>query len=237
MRDVKRHYRLGGQVVRALDGIDLDVESGEMLCLMGPSGSGKTTLMNVLGGLDHPDAGTIVVDGQEITRLDSNALAAYRQKQVGFVFQSFNLIATMTALDNVEYPMIFARVPPAERRARARAIMELVGLGDRMHHKPTELSGGQQQRVAMARAMVNQPRILLGDEPTGNLDSKTGEEILRMLKELNQQGQTILIVSHDPRLANYATRTIHMLDGCIVEDEQTASPALASTPPHEEPHP
>jgi putative ABC transport system ATP-binding protein len=231
-RGLKRYYKLGGQTVRALDGVDLDVQRGEMLVLMGPSGSGKSTLLNVLGGLDHPDEGVINVDGQEISRLDANGLAMYRQKQIGFVFQSFNLIATMTALQNVEYPMIFARTSPRERRARARELLERVGLGDRMHHRPTELSGGQQQRVAMARALVNNPRILLGDEPTGNLDSKTGEEILVMLKKLNTQGQTIIIVSHDPRLANYATRTIQMLDGRITNGP---APSLTSVP-HQEQH-
>ncbi len=234
-RGLKRYYKLGGQIVKALDGVDLNVEKGELLVLMGPSGSGKSTLLNVLGGLDHPDDGIVSVDGLEISDLDANGLAAYRQKMIGFVFQSFNLIATMTAHENVEYPMIFARVPPSERRARARRLLERVGLGDRMHHKPTELSGGQQQRVALARALVNDPRILLGDEPTGNLDSKTGLEILEMFQDLNQQGQTIIIVSHDPRLANYATRTIHMLDGRI-EDDQIPS-SLSSIPsPREEQH-
>jgi putative ABC transport system ATP-binding protein len=219
IRDLKRHFKLGDTLVRALDGVDLDVQRGELLCLMGPSGSGKTTLLNLLGGLDTPDEGVIVVDGRDISTLDENELATYRQQAVGFVFQSFNLIPSMTALENVEFPMIFARLSPAERRTRALAALEQVGLSDRTHHRPTELSGGQQQRVAMARALVNQPAILLGDEPTGNLDTKTGVEVLDMLQALNQQGQTIILVTHDPRTSAYATRTIHLLDGKIVGDE------------------
>jgi len=219
VRGLKRRFRLGDTIIRALDGIDLDIQRGEFLCLMGPSGSGKTTLLNVLGGLDRPDEGSITVDGLQIERLDANALAHYRRQKVGFVFQTFNLIPTMTALENVEFPMIFAGTPMTERRRRAMELLEQVGLGDRMHHKPTELSGGQQQRVALARALVNAPQIVLGDEPTGNLDTKTGEEIMSLLSQLNRLGQTIVIVTHDPRISAYATRTVHMLDGCIVSEE------------------
>jgi putative ABC transport system ATP-binding protein len=219
VRGLKRRFRLGDAIIRALDGIDLDIQRGEFLCLMGPSGSGKTTLLNVLGGLDRPDEGSITVDGLQIERLDANALAHYRRQKVGFVFQTFNLIPTMTALENVEFPMIFAGTPMTERRRRAMELLEQVGLGDRMHHKPTELSGGQQQRVALARALVNAPQIVLGDEPTGNLDTKTGEEIMSLLSQLNRLGQTIVIVTHDPRISAYATRTVHMLDGCIVSEE------------------
>ncbi len=219
LRGLKRRFRLGDTIIRALDGIDLDIQRGELLCLMGPSGSGKTTLLNVLGGLDRPDEGSITVDGLQIERLDANALAHYRRQKVGFVFQTFNLIPTMTALENVEFPMIFAGTPVAERRRRAMELLEQVGLGDRMHHKPTELSGGQQQRVALARALVNAPQIVLGDEPTGNLDTKTGEEIMILLSGLNRLGQTIVIVTHDPRISAHATRTVHMLDGCIVSEE------------------
>ncbi len=222
IRNLKRYYRMGGTIVKALDGVDLDVARGELLCLMGPSGSGKSTLLNLLGGLDTPDDGTIVVAGRDISTLDENELAAYRRQSVGFVFQSFNLIPTMTALENVEFPMVFAGLPPAERRERAKGVLELVGLGDRINHRPTELSGGQQQRVAIARALVNQPAILLGDEPTGNLDSKTGLEILDMLQQLNHQGQTIILVTHDPRTSSYATRTVHMLDGRIVTEDVAA---------------
>jgi putative ABC transport system ATP-binding protein len=219
VRDLKRYFRLGDTIVRALDGINLTVKRGEFLCLMGPSGSGKSTLMHLLGGLDSPNDGEIVIGGQVISELDDNALALFRQKRVGYVFQSFNLIPSMTALQNVEFPMIFAGIPPSERRARAESLLNQVGLADRMDHKPTQLSGGQQQRVAMARSLVNEPQILLGDEPTGNLDSKTGEEILEMLVNINQSGQTVILVTHDPRVATHATRTIHMLDGHIVEDE------------------
>jgi putative ABC transport system ATP-binding protein len=214
---LRRNFIMGDTIVKALDGVDLSVEEGELLCLMGPSGSGKSTLLNQLGGLDSPDEGSIVVDGQEITTLDENGLAVYRQRKVGFVFQTFNLIQTMTALQNVEYPMIFAGIPREERRRRAIRLLTELGLSDRMDHKPTELSGGQQQRVAMARGLVNQPAILLGDEPTGNLDTKMGEEILGLLSQFNKEGQTLILVTHDPRVSQYATRTIHMLDGRIVE--------------------
>jgi len=214
---LKRYFLMGDSIVKALDGLDLAIDEGELLCLMGPSGSGKSTLLNLMGGLDTPDEGSIVVNGQEIATLDENELAVYRQKQVGFVFQTFNLIPTMTALQNVEYPMIFAGVPREERRERAIRLLTELGLSDRMGHKPTELSGGQQQRVAVARGLINHPAILLGDEPTGNLDSKMGEEILEMLSRLNKNGQTLILVTHDPRVSGYATRTIHMLDGRIVE--------------------
>ncbi len=218
IRGLKRYFQMGDTTVKALDGIDLDVAEGEFLCLMGPSGSGKSTLLNLLGGLDTADAGSVVVDGQEITKLDENGLAIYRQQKVGFIFQTFNLISTMKAVQNVEFPMIFAGVPRDERRRRAIQLLEQVGLSDRMDHKPTELSGGQQQRVAVARGLSNQPAILLGDEPTGNLDSKTGKEILDMLTHLNQEGQTLIVVTHDPAVADYAERTIHMLDGCITDE-------------------
>jgi putative ABC transport system ATP-binding protein len=215
---------MGDAVVTALDGLNLDVKKGEFLCLMGPSGSGKSTLLNLLGGLDSPNGGSIEVNGQEIARLDANGLARYRQRQVGFIFQSFNLIASMTALQNVEYPMLFSGIDPHERTRRAAQLLTEVGLGDRLYHKPTEMSGGQQQRVAIARSLVNEPDILFGDEPTGNLDSKIGDEIMSMLTNVNKRGQTVIMVTHDPRLSTYATRTIHMLDGRIVSDD-TRSPA------------
>jgi putative ABC transport system ATP-binding protein len=210
---------MGDIVVRALDGVDLDVEEGEFLCLMGPSGSGKSTLLNLLGGLDSPNEGSIVVNGHEVTRLDQNGLALYRQRQIGYIFQSFNLVSTMTALQNVEFPMVFSHIPRAERRRRATEALVKVGLGDRVRHRPTELSGGQQQRVAVARGLINNPAILLGDEPTGNLDSKMGDEILNMLVEVNRAGQTLVIVTHDPRVSGYASRVIQMFDGRIVGDD------------------
>src|SRR5574341_2437060 len=220
---LKRAYTMGDTVVRALDGVGLTIKQGEFLCLMGPSGSGKSTLLTLLGGLDKPDKGSIVVSGVDIARLDENGLAVYRQRQIGFVFQSFNLIPTMTALQNVEFPMLFAGVPLDERRERATDMLTRVGLGKRMDHRPTQLSGGEQQRVAMARALVNRPRIVLGDEPTGNLDSKTGVEIMELIRSLNKQGITIIVVTHDPRVAAYATRSVHMLDGKIVSENDAVS--------------
>lgn len=222
VRRLRRRYVMGEVVVKALDGVDLDVDEGEFLCLMGPSGSGKSTLLNLLGGLDSPDEGSVVVNGHEVTKMDQNGLSLYRQRQVGFIFQSFNLVSTMTALQNVEFPMMFSGVRRAERRRRATEALVKVGLGDRVRHRPTELSGGQQQRVAVARGLINDPAILLGDEPTGNLDSKMGEEILDMLVEVNRNGQTLVIVTHDPRVSGYAGRVIRMLDGRIVSDEAQA---------------
>jgi len=218
VEDLHRDFQMGQEVVHALDGVSFTVGEEESLSVVGPSGSGKSTLLYLLGGLDHSDAGRIWVRGREITALDENGLASYRRQEVGFVFQSFNLIATMTALENVMFPMIFARVPPARRRERARRLLELVGLGHRMDHKPTELSGGQQQRVAMARALVNDPALMLADEPTGNLDSRTGAEVMAVLARLNRdQGRTMVVVSHDPLVVEYTTRSIHLLDGHIVD--------------------
>ena len=209
---------MGHVTVHALDGVSLTVEEGEFLGVMGPSGSGKSTLLHLLGGLDRPTAGHIWVRGQDITALDENELAAYRRQEVGFVFQAFNLISTMTALQNVEFPMLFARVPPAQRRERARYLLETVGLADRMGHKPTELSGGEQQRVAIARALANDPAIILADEPTGNLDSRTGAEVMEALARLNrEQGRTIIVVSHDPAVVAFAGQCIHLLDGRIAD--------------------
>ncbi|RLC87708.1 MAG: macrolide ABC transporter ATP-binding protein [Chloroflexi bacterium] len=216
--DLHRDFQMGHVTVHALDGVSLTVEEGEFLGVMGPSGSGKSTLLHLLGGLDRPTAGHIWVRGQDITALDENELAAYRRQEVGFVFQAFNLISTMTALQNVEFPMLFARVPPAQRRERARYLLETVGLTDRMGHKPTELSGGEQQRVAIARALANDPAIILADEPTGNLDSRTGAEVMEALARLNrEQGRTIIVVSHDPAVVAFAGQCIHLLDGRIAD--------------------
>jgi putative ABC transport system ATP-binding protein len=203
--------------VHALAGVTLDVPESAFIAVMGPSGSGKSTLLNLIGGLDRPTSGSLQVTGQELSELDENALAAYRQRQCGFVFQSFNLVGTMTALQNVEFPMVFARVPRGERHRRARYLLEAVGLGDRLHHKPTELSGGEQQRVAIARALVNTPRILLADEPTGNLDSHTGAEIMTLLGRVRREGGlTLLVVTHDPGVAGYADRVVQMRDGVVI---------------------
>jgi len=218
-RGVVKDFALGQQTVRALAGIDIDVFAGEFVVVMGPSGSGKSTLLNLIGGLDRPTEGRIAVEGHDIASLDENALADYRRRMVGFVFQSFNLIATMTARQNVEFPMVFAGADRAARHARAEALLAAVGLGHRVHHRPSELSGGEQQRVAIARALANDPRIILGDEPTGNLDTRTGQDILRILSELNAAGHTLLVVTHDARLAGYADRILEMQDGRIVREE------------------
>ena len=221
IEDLHRDFLMGQEIVRALDGVSLAVEAGRFLGVMGPSGSGKSTLLYLLGGLDRPTGGRIWVRDQEITELDENGLAAYRRREIGFVFQSFHLVPTMTALENVEFPMLFARVPPAQRQERARRLLDQVGLADRMGHKPTELSGGQQQRVAIARALVNDPGIILADEPTGNLDSHMGAEVLAILARLNrEQGRTIVVVSHDPAVAEFTNQSVHLLDGQVVDGGQ-----------------
>jgi putative ABC transport system ATP-binding protein len=215
--NLHRDFTMGDQIVHALDGVDLEVNAGDFLAVMGPSGSGKSTLLYLLGGLDRPSEGEIWVGGRDIAQLDENDLATYRGQEVGFVFQAFHLVPTMTALQNVEFPMIFNRVSSSARRARAQTLLERVGLSDRMAHKPTELSGGQQQRVAIARALANDPRIILADEPTGNLDTHTGQEVLDLLNHLNrEEGRTIIIVSHDASVTRFVTRDIHLLDGKVV---------------------
>jgi putative ABC transport system ATP-binding protein len=218
IQDLRRDFPMGQATVHALDGVSLAVAAGEFLGVMGPSGSGKSTLLYLLGGLDRPTSGHIWVRDQDLAALDENALAAHRRQEVGFVFQSFHLIPTMTALENVEFPMLFARVPLRQRRERAHRLLETVGLADRMAHRPTELSGGQQQRVAIARALVNDPTIILADEPTGNVDSRTGAEVMHVLARLCQeQGRTIVVVSHDPAVVDFAGRCIHLLDGRITD--------------------
>ncbi|MDY6878512.1 MAG: ABC transporter ATP-binding protein [Chloroflexota bacterium] len=218
IQNLQRDFSMGQEIVHALNRVSLTAQAGEYLGVMGPSGSGKSTLLYLLGGLDRPTAGHIWVRDQDLTALDENGLATYRRREVGFVFQSFHLIPTMTALENVEFPMLFARTPSTQRRERAHYSLELVGLADRMTHKPTELSGGQQQRVAISRALVNDPAIILADEPTGNLDSRTGAEVLAVLARLNQeQGRTIVVVSHDPAITEFTSRCIHLLDGQITD--------------------
>jgi len=221
-----RHYQMGGTLVRALDGVDLQIASHTFTVVMGPSGSGKSTLLYLLGGLDRPTAGQIRVDGQRLDEMDENRLALFRRSKMGFIFQSFNLVQSMSALENVSFPMQFAGVPAARRAGRARELLETVGLGNRTHHKPGELSGGQQQRVAVARALVNDPAVILADEPTGNLDTASGAAIMQLLSDLHREGRTVLVVSHDPRMTRFATHQIFLLDGRVVSEDEYQSAAL-----------
>ena len=216
IRDLTKAYVRGKQVVEVLHGIDLDIPEGDFVALMGPSGSGKTTLLNLIGGIDSPTSGLLKVGGQRIDDYDADALADWRAQTVGFIFQSYNLMPVLSAQKNVELPLLLTDFDAAERRRRARLALELVGLGDRAGHKPNELSGGQQQRVAIARALVSDPRLLICDEPTGDLDRKTADEVLRLLQRLNAEfGKTVVMVTHDPKAAEYARRTIHLDKGRI----------------------
>ncbi len=213
---VVRTYQMGKTTVQALRGVDLEIHDGELVAIMGPSGSGKSTLMHLLGGLDQPDEGSVVFGDQDISKQSRDFLAELRGKRVGFVFQTFSLIPTLTALDNVELPMMYQGVARKVRRERAQHLLKQVGLGDRLNHRPTELSGGEQQRVATARALANDPEVLLADEPTGNLDSKSGKQIMQLLTQLNEEkGMTVILVTHDATIAGYAQRTIHIFDGRI----------------------
>ncbi|MGE0433391.1 MAG: ABC transporter ATP-binding protein [Planctomycetota bacterium] len=230
-RDLRREYRPSRHtIVRALAGVSLDIEPGERVAVVGRSGSGKSTLMNLVGGLDRPDGGTLTVDGRELGRLSRRELARYRRETVGFVFQSFHLQPGATAIDNVALPLVFAGVDRRTRRRRAAALLERVGLAARGDHRPTELSGGEQQRVAVARAMVAGPRLLLADEPTGNLDSSTGEQVMEMLLQINRDdGTTLVLVTHDATLAAaVATRVLRMHDGQVVADERVGEPAVVA---------
>ncbi|MBK9926914.1 MAG: ABC transporter ATP-binding protein [Anaerolineales bacterium] len=227
--NLKKHYQMGGTTVRALDGVDLEIMPNTFTVVMGPSGSGKSTLLYLLGGLDRATSGEIWVGDQSMTDMDENSLALFRRRSMGFVFQSFNLIPSMTALQNVAFPMQFAGAKPAQREAQARTLLDQVGLGDRSDHRPTELSGGQQQRVAIARALVNNPSLILADEPTGNLDTSSGVIVMQMLADLHASGRTVLVVTHDPRMVRFATQTIYLLDGHIVSDAEYQSAALEAS--------
>lgn len=217
-RGLVKLYKLGGEIVRALDGVSLTIEAGEYVAIMGPSGSGKSTLMNVLGGLDRPGEGSYRLQGEEVGQLSSDRLARFRNRNIGFVFQSFNLLPRLSALQNVALPMTYGGILPKERKARAAELLRAVGLGERMGHRPTQLSGGQQQRVAIARSLANAPSLLLADEPTGALDERTGEEVMDLFENLNREGKTIILVTHDAEVAARALRTVRMRDGHIVED-------------------
>ena len=220
MRGIAKRYQMGSHVVNALDGVDLDVDRNEYVALMGPSGSGKTTFMNIIGCLDSPTEGRYVLNGEDVTQMSDDTLAHVRNKEIGFVFQTFNLLPRASAFQNVELPLIYAGLDAAARRERADAALDAVALSDRAHHKPNELSGGQRQRVAIARALVNRPSIILADEPTGNLDSKSGAEIMKLFEELHGRGHTLIVVTHDDAVAAHARREIRLRDGRIEVDRR-----------------
>jgi putative ABC transport system ATP-binding protein len=223
LEQVTKNYRMGSEIVHALRGVDLVIEPNEYVAIMGPSGSGKSTLMNILGCLDWPSSGRYILDGTDVSILDDAALARIRNQKIGFVFQTFNLLPRATALKNVELPLIYAGIPADERRERAQAALASVGLGDRLRHKPPELSGGQRQRVAIARALVTRPSIILADEPTGNLDSKTGAEIMELFEHIWRENNTVILVTHEEEIAQHARRIIRIRDGRIESDMPTDS--------------
>ncbi|UCG74677.1 MAG: ABC transporter ATP-binding protein [Gemmatimonadota bacterium] len=227
-RGLRKEYDMGAETVYALRGVDIEIQRNEFIAVMGPSGSGKSTLMNLIGCLDTPTAGEYVLNGTPVQDLDDDDLARIRNEEIGFVFQTFNLLARATALHNVELPLIYAGVKAAERRDRAAAALDRVGLGDRMDHRPNELSGGQKQRVAIARSLVNQPSILLADEPTGNLDSATSADIMRLFVELHRHGQTIIMVTHEHDIASFAGRIVTLVDGMVASYDAKLGPTPAS---------
>jgi putative ABC transport system ATP-binding protein len=213
LKNLTKTYHLGDEELHALDNIDCTIQAGEFVAITGPSGSGKSTLANIIGGLDRPTSGTVIVDGQDLSHVRDRALSDYRNRHIGFVFQSFNLQGTQTALENVMLPLVFARIKSKDRKTRAKECLEAVGLADRLNHRPGQLSGGQRQRVAIARALAIKPSIILADEPTGNLDSARGEEIMKLLKDLNKQGITLIVITHDMSIAKQADRIIQIKDG------------------------
>ncbi|MEC7227608.1 MAG: ABC transporter ATP-binding protein [Candidatus Latescibacterota bacterium] len=225
IRDLVKTYDMGATQVHALRGLSLDIDVNEYVAIMGPSGSGKSTLLNILGCLDVSTSGQYELNGQQVSEMDDDALAHIRNREIGFVFQTFNLLPRSNALDNVELPLVYSSVPPAERRDRAVNALESVGLAERMHHRPNELSGGQRQRVAIARALVNDPAIILADEPTGALDTRTGKEIMELFRQLHAQGNTIILVTHEEEIACYSHRIVRFRDG-VVERDQPVSPEL-----------
>jgi len=219
IRDVTKTYQMGAEtIVHALAGVSLSIDAGDYVAIMGPSGSGKSTLMNLIGCLDTPSTGSYILKGREIATMNDDELAQIRNKEIGFIFQTFNLLPRADAVHNVELPLVYSGLPRRERRERAEKALDAVGLGSRKHHRPNEMSGGQRQRVAIARALVNGPSILLADEPTGNLDSKTGEEILALMDDLHHKGNTIILVTHEDELAQHAARVVRLRDGVIVSD-------------------
>jgi putative ABC transport system ATP-binding protein len=222
-RGLKREYDMGGEIVRALRGVDLAIQRNEYVAIMGPSGSGKSTLMNLIGCLDTPNEGEYWLNGTRVSSMSDDELARVRNKEIGFVFQTFNLLPRASALHNVELPLVYAGVGADERKRRAREALERVQLGDRVHHRPNELSGGQRQRVAIARALVNRPSILLADEPTGNLDSTTSSEIMRVFESLADEGQTVIMVTHEPDIAQHARRVVVLRDGLVASDDRRSA--------------
>lgn len=222
LKDISKYYQTGSITITALDRVNLDITAGEILAIIGPSGSGKSTLMNMLGCLDVPSEGQYFLDGREVSKLREDDLAEIRNQKIGFVFQSFNLLNSLTALENVELPLIYRGLSAGERRKMSQQALDMVGLSDRVHHKPTELSGGQQQRVAIARALAGNPPVILADEPTGNLDSRSGVEVMGILKELNNNGKTIILITHDTEVAKQVRRVIKIQDGAIVFDGEVS---------------
>lgn len=224
IQEVRKVYRMGNVAVEALQNVSFTIHQGEFVAIMGPSGSGKSTLMNIIGCLDRPSDGTYCINGTDVAKLSDNQLAVVRNKEIGFVFQQFHLLPRMNLLQNVELPLTYAGIPSKDRRKRAKEMLELVGLTERLHHKPNEISGGQKQRVAIARALVNHPSIILADEPTGNLDSKTGAMIMDLFIQLHTMGHTIILVTHDAEIGEFAQRVIRLRDGTVISDEYNSHP-------------